>query len=316
MEKHYQDFLRDLEVRNYSPLSLLKYARCLRIFFGYLKRKGIVELKAIGRDELKAYQIFIASNPAYSPGYIGFNIRTVKLFFKYLKKSGIVLFDFSVFLKFPKLPKALPKEPLTLSEVKLMLETPDLRTWLGIRDRAILETFYSTGIRVQEMSRLGMADLDLENGFLFVREGKGKKDRVVPLGRHAAFYIQSYLDTVRPFLSGRNSLKPSELWLNQYGRPLDKGDIVIMVRKCRKKAGIETQVTAHSFRRTLAVELIRNECDFLSVKEILGHSLSRTTLRYCALSGVELKEALEKCHPRHMEQEVEDATPNIKGMGH
>lgn len=319
MEQHYKGFLKDMEVRNYSPLSVLKYARCLRIFFDHLKQKGISDLRKVGRDELRGYSEALGSKDEYSPSYKGSNIRAVKLFFKYLKKTNVVMYDFGVILKEPKMPKALPKEPLTTSEVKAMLEAPDLRTELGIRDRAILETFYSSGIRVQEMSQLTLLDLDLKDGYLFVREGKGKKDRVVPLGKHACFFIQTYLETSRPHytekLNEPKTVKTNRLWVNKYGKPLRKGDIVVMVRKYRNQTWITKQVTAHSFRRTLAVELIRNECDFLSVKNILGHSLSRTTLKYCALSGVELKDALKKCHPRYDLQEPEDVIPQIKSIG-
>jgi integrase/recombinase XerD len=319
MEQHLKGFLRDMEIRNYSPYSVLKYARCLRIFFEFLKSKRISDLKRIGRDELREYTEYLGLKTFYSPSYVGANIRALKLFFKYLKRSKVILFDFSVLLKEPKMPKQLPKEPLTLTEVKQMLETPDLRIPRGIRDRAILETFYSTGIRVQEMSRLTLLDIDLENGLLTVREGKGGKDRVVPLGKHASFYISTYLEGARPLLLEKDkqpkAVKTNRLWLNKFGGPLGKQVIVDMVKQYRKQAGITKQVTAHSFRRTLAVELIRNECDFLSVKNILGHSSSATTLRYCALSGVDLKDAMKKCHPRYGSEEVEDATPNIQSMG-
>ena len=316
MEQHLKGFLRDLEVRNYSPLSLLKFARCLRMFLDFLKQKGITEIKKVGRDELREYSEILAEHPKYSVSYVGFNIRTVKYFFRYLKKTNVILFDFSGFLKEPKLPQTLPKEPLTLAEVKLLLEIPDLRTEAGIRNRAILETFYSSGIRVQEMSNLTLFDLDLEQGFLFIREGKGKRDRAVPLGKHACHFIQSYLESVRPLLVAKDkqskAVKTGRLWINKWGRPLLKGDIIWMVRRCRKKAGITKQVTPHSFRRTLAVELIRNECDFLTVKSILGHANSNTTLRYCALSGVELKEALKKSHPRY--DGDENCVPQIKSF--
>jgi integrase/recombinase XerD len=108
------------------------------------------------------------------------------------------------------------------------------------------------------------------------------------------------------------ALKTQRVWINRRGKPLEKIDISWMVRAYRKKAGIEKQVTPHSFRRTLAVELIRNQCDFLSVKSILGHSKSETTLRYCALSGVDLKDALKKSHPRYEGEPDEDPTPKIE----
>jgi integrase/recombinase XerD len=142
---------------------------------------------------------------------------------------------------------------------------------------------------------------------------------VVPLGKHACFFIKAYLEGPRAFFLSKAGNKQGantpRVWVNKWGRPLLKADILWMVRTCRKKAGIEKQVTPHSFRRTLAVELIRNECDFLSVKSILGHSKSSTTLRYCALSGVDLKDAVKRCHPRYEFQGPEDVIPEIKSMG-
>ena len=319
MEEYLKGFLKDLEVRNYSPESIRRYAPCVTVFLTHLKQKGISDLRKVGREELRVYFEILGKNPKkYSIHHIAASVRAIKCFFKYLKKTQVVLYDFSVVLKEPKAYE-LPKDPLTLREVKLMLETPDLRKEIGIRDRAILETFYSTGIRVQEMANLTLLDLDLEKGYLFIREGKGKKDRVVPLGKHACFFIQDYLKTVRPDLTAKCKepmpVKTNRLWISKRGKPLQKMDITGMVRHYRKKAGIEKQVTPHSFRRTLAVELIRNECDFLSVKEILGHSKSETTLRYCALAGVDLKEAMKKSHPRFDEEETEDAKPKIISFG-
>jgi integrase/recombinase XerD len=286
-------------------------------FLAWLRGKGIADLKKVGKAELKDYAQAVSDKLEISVSYVCANIRAVKLFFRYLKKTNVVLYDFSVVLKEPKQPKILPKEPLTDQAVRQMLEAPDLRTPLGIRDRAILETFYSTGIRLQEMVNLTLLDLDLEKGFLFVREGKWKKDRMVPLGKYACLFIKTYLEGSRNLLLAKNkqplAVKTNRVWIGRRGIPLEKMDIGFMVRHYRKKAGIEKEVTPHSFRRTLAVELIRNECDFLAVKEILGHSKSETTLRYCALSGVDLREALRKCHPREAD-EPEDVIPKIMGV--
>jgi len=312
-----REFTRELEIRNYSSMSILKYAGCIRVFFNFIKSRGINDLKYVGLDDLKEYRNYLSLKTGYSLSYICANIQALKLFWKFLFKTKMVRSDYTAVLIEPKIPRALPQAPLTPTEIKKMLEAPDIHSKLGIRDKAILETFYRTGIRVKEMSLLILSDLDLDNGFLFVRHGKGGKDRVVPLGQYACLVIKNYLTAARPLLAGesktimnkegkpRATLLTTRLWLNRYGKPLHKGDIVILVRKYRNKAGITKQVTAHSFRRTLAVELVRNECDFITVKNILGHSMSRTTLRYCALSVTELKNALSKCHPRH-ELEISD----------
>jgi integrase/recombinase XerD len=168
------------------------------------------------------------------------------------------------------------------------------------------------------MARLSLLDLDLEKGYLNVREGKGGKDRIVPLGKHACYFIQTYLETVRPLWVVRHQdplgVRTNRVWLGRKGNALGKLGIGWMVRQYGKRAGIGKAVTPHAFRRTLAVELIRNQCDFLAVKDILGHSKSETTLQYCALSGVELKSAFRKCHPRYDAEGV-DATANIQRIG-
>jgi len=314
VETYRQGFLKDLEIRNYSPTSIQKYGHCVRLFLEWVEGKGLADIRKVGKQELSRYVAALRNNPKYSLEYVASNIRAVKCFFRYLKKSGAVFFDFSATMKEPKIPYRLPKEPLTPLEVKKMLEAPDLRTAQGVRDRAIIETFYSTGIRLNEMVRLTLLDLDLETGHLTVREGKGRKDRIVPLGKHACFFIRNYLETVRPLWVSRGpvtEIKTNRVWIGKRGQPLDKLGIGWMVKQHGKRAGIEKTVTPHAFRRTLAVELIRNQCDFLAVKDILGHSKSSTTLKYCALAGVELKDALRKCHPR-FDAEGVDATPNIQ----
>ena len=319
LETHFQGFLKDLEVRNYSPETVRKYGHCLRLFLGFLNQKDIGDVRKVGRDDLRAYARSLVKNPEWGVHHLAANIRALKGFFRFLKKTKAVIYDFSVVLQEPKKPNHLPKDPLTAKEVKQMLEAPDLRTELGLRDRAILETFYSTGLRVSEMAHLTLLDLDLEGGLLNVWNGKGKKDRVVPLGKHAGFFIVEYLQNARPVLLARDKtpqeVQTNRVWLSKRGKPLGSCEIGWMVRHYRQKAGIEKQVTPHSFRRTLAVELIRNECDFLTVKSIMGHSKSETTLRYCALTGVDLKDALKRCHPRFVSVEPEDATPKISGIG-
>jgi integrase/recombinase XerD len=136
------------------------------------------------------------------------------------------------------------------------------------------------------------------------------------MGKHACEFIGEYLQNVRSLFLKHNKSeeRTNRVWIGRLGNPMTKGDIIRVVRLYRNKTGIEKQVTPHSFRRTLAVELIRNECDFLTVKSILGYSKSETTLQYCALAGEELKDALRRCHPRFNAKEG-DITPKIDGIG-
>jgi integrase/recombinase XerD len=303
-QTEYEGFLKDLAVLNYSPSSIRKYERCVRMFLDWLRKKGVTSIKRVGNEELRDYVDVVRQNPKYSIHYVASNVIAIKLFFRYLKKNNDILHDFSAALKIPDTKKLLPKPPLTPEEVEKMLGAPDLRTPLGMRDKAIIETFYSCGLRVMEMANLSLKDLDLVNGFLFVREGKGRVDRMLPIGKHAIFFIQEYLWKVRPLLiekGKRKDVAADALWLNRRGLPLTKGDILFMVRYLRKKVGLQKQITPHSFRRTLGVEMIRNGADFLTVKDMLGHHSSHVTMRYLTLSGVDLTEALQKCHPRYDE---------------
>ena len=313
MEEHFKGFLRDLEIRNYSSESIRKYAHCVKVFLEYLTKRKIGDLRKVGREELRDYAETLMNNPDFSLHHVGSNIRAIKCFFRYLKKTDVVLYDFSVILKEPRMDKQLPKAPLTAKEVESILEAPYMRNEIGLRDRAILETFCSTGLRVSEMAHLSLLDLNLEEGLLFVRQGKGKKDRVVPLGKHACFFIEAYMKVRILLLKRKPGMITDRLWVNRWGTPLETVDVGRVVRIHGQKAGITKAVTPHSFRRTLAVELIRNECDFLSVKEILGHVKSETTLRYCALSGVDLQDAHKKSHPRYEVDEVVEK-PEIKSI--
>ncbi len=316
-QTEHDGFLKDMEVHNYSPLSIAKYQRCVRMFLDWLKAKGIASITKVDGQVLKDYYDVLSQNPKFSVHYVVANVNVLKRFFGYLVKNGDILYDFSTVLKAPNTKNILPLQPLTQEEVTKMLGAPDLRTPLGIRDKALLETFYSCGIRVSEAASLEIRDLDLARGFLFIRDGKGRKDRVVPLGQHAIFFINTYLERVRPLLAEKQTKKggpvSDRLWLNRRGLPVVKQDIIFMVRYLRKKVGIEKQVSPHSFRRTVGVQMIRNGADFLAVKELLGHSQNQSTIRYLTLSGVDLTEALKKCHPRYEEktEDAEDVSPKI-----
>ena len=314
-QDEYDGFFKELQVLNFSPLSIAKYQRCIQMLLDWLRKNEVTGLNRVGSQEMKDYYDVLSKNPKYSVHYVVSNVYAIKRFFGYLKKNGLILYDFSVVLKAPNTKHILPPPPLTQEEVIKMMEAPDLRTPLGMRDRAILETFYSSGLRVSEMANLALMELNLKDGLLFVKEGKGRKDRQVPLGQYAVFFIKAYLEDVRPFLAEKNKQAGGEvcnrLWLNRRGRPMVRQDIIFMVRYLRKKVGIQKQVSPHSFRRTVGVEMIRNGADFLAVKELLGHSRSQVTMRYLTLSGVDLTEALKKSHPRYDVDSPEDEMSKI-----
>jgi integrase/recombinase XerD len=197
-------FTEHLKVSGYSERSIPDYIRNTKHFTDYLRGLKIGNIAEADRQVLTDYQAKVyletfKGKPLTSATQKN-RLTAVRTFFRYLLRSGQVLYDPSSDLNMPKRPKLLPKNILTKKEVGELLSAPNLETPLGIRDRAILETFYSTGIRVSELCNLTLTDVDLSNGELRVNKGKGQKDRLIPLGELACDYIEYYLREARPKL--------------------------------------------------------------------------------------------------------------------
>jgi integrase/recombinase XerD len=203
-------------------------------------------------------------------------------------------------LKYVKEPRLLPRETLTHAEVMRLLEAIPGTTPLDLRDRAILEVFYSTGIRRQELADLELSDVDLGGGALRVRSGKGGKGRMVPLGRNAADWLGSYLAHARPSLV---SLGGEGAWvfLSKSGRPLPGNTVKEIVLRWARAAGIGKAVTPHMLRRSCATGMIRNRANPAHVKELLGHADFSSLDAYVRLEIVDLKDAHRRFHPREQE---------------
>ena len=172
-------------------------------------------------------------------------------------------------------------------------------TLLGYRDRVIMEVFYSTGIRRKELINLKLSDVNYPQGYLRINQGKGNKDRVVPLGSIACKYLENYIKGVRPELCGHNHLE--ELFISRRHGPINPDSIGHLINKYRIKAGIKKRVGSHTFRHTVATHLVRNRANLRHVQEILGHKSLNTTQKYIQLTITDLKEAHRKYHPREQE---------------
>jgi integrase/recombinase XerD len=204
------------------------------------------------------------------------------------------------------LPKRLPRAVLSVSEMERVLAQPALETALGLRDRAILEVLYSTGIRRMELIGLDGTDLDVERGTLFVREGKGKKDRVVPIGERAIRWTERYLDDVRPHLieqSARRSVRnrsTNALFLSAHGTKLKPGKLTDRLHEYLRKAGIEKPGSVHIFRHTMATLMHDAGADIRDLQEMLGHAQLSTTEIYTHVSIERLKAVHTRTHPAHV----------------
>jgi len=245
-------------------------------------------------------------------------LRSVKRFFRWLTRQHLTLFNPAAEIELPRVPKRLPRDVLTAAEAEAVLGQADVKTAMGVRDRAILETFYSTGIRRQELANVRLYDLDLGRGTLMVREGKNRKDRVVPIGQRACEWIETYVREVRPgFVAGPDD---GFLFLTVDGTAFSHGkQLSEMVRSHIEAAGIRKTGSCHLFRHAMATLMLENGADIRYIQEILGHSQLSTTQVYTHVSITRLKQIHQATHPaeqahRGLESESGSLAPGVREL--
>jgi len=269
--------------------------------------KGMAkDIKAVTRRDLEAYIAGLfehrtAAGQGYATATIIIKVRSLKRFFEFLESKNIIFINPMEFIQQPQRQRTLPRDILTTEEMQKILDQPNLGTMTGIRDRTVLELFYSTGIRRGELCRLTIYDADLQGGMVRINNGKGRKDRVVPLGKHAARYLREYITKVRPHHTKTNKQNRS-LFVDRYGKPVSHQMVTIMIRTHAKAAGIEKKVTAHTFRHTFASHLVKNGANVMAVQKMLGHADLKTTQEYIRALGLDLKKAHQKSHPREKDK--------------
>lgn len=308
-------FIEHMKVRNYAKATMVAYSRYLRTFLDWLRQQEITDLKQVTKDMLTAYQLKLMELKTKGENTIAtvsIKIRAIKRFFEYLESSNHILINPAEHIKEPKKETRLPRVILTEDEARKILDQPNLSTMAGIRDRTILEVFYSTGIRLEEMVNLTIFDCDLQGGLLRVNKGKFAKDRVVPLGRHAVRFLKEYITHIRPHHT-KNNKTIRNLFVNTWGGPLSRQIIQKMINACTQKAGIKKHVTPHVFRHTFATELVKNGADITAVQKMLGHSTLSITHIYTKVAGVEVKRTHRTYHPREKDKAAkEEITPDIE----
>lgn len=302
-------WMQDLWVKNFSPATLALYADQIRTFTDFLKRRSITDLRRVNQALLQDYYLSLLqrSDPQpYSLPTLCVKVRAVKSLFRYLTASGVLIVDPSLVLKEPKVER-LPRGVLTVAEVVKLLDLPDLSTAEGVRDRAILETLYTSGIRLGEAVRLTVPDLDLAQGLLTVT-GKGDKSRTVPLGAVAVKFLTAYLTQARPDLLQRCHGKSNEarLWLNRWGSPLSGLLIGRMVVDYGSVLG--KPLTPHTLRHSCATHLLNNGANLRLVQELLGHVRTSTTQLYTRVTLTEVKQTHAAKHPRNADQSPDPFT--------
>ncbi|MGB9627210.1 MAG: site-specific tyrosine recombinase XerD [Thermodesulfobacteriota bacterium] len=269
------------------------YSQGLNRFFDFLKKKGIQEIQSITKLEVKAFLLSLKKE-GLSIKTVARNLSALRTFFRFLIHEGNLKFNPVEEIESPKVARSLP-EVLTLKEVESLLEQPDLQTPLGIRDRAMLEMLYATGMRVSELTRLPNHQVNLEGGYVLLF-GKGSKERVVPLGQEAIRWVSLYLKEVRGRLSkGRES---PFLFLNRSGREMSRQMFWKNIKAYARKAGVQKRITPHLLRHSFATHLLERGADLRSVQLMLGHVDISTTQIYTHVTGERLKKVHQKYHPR------------------
>jgi integrase/recombinase XerD len=230
-----------------------------------------------------------------SPGTYRLRISILRGYFAWLHRTGRVLADPSDALTLPKAPGRLPPVPSQI-EIARLIETPDIATAIGLRDRALMETLYATGIRHREVWNLDLYNIDLETGRLTVRQGKGGHDRVVPLTENACRWLGLYIQNARPELTRVADCATLALWLSRQGRRLGYSQIGLRIAGHAKTAGV--RITVHGFRHACGTHLLRHGADIRHIQRLLGHQDLDTTELYTRLEVADLAKALESAFAR------------------
>jgi integrase/recombinase XerC len=246
-------------------------------------------------DTVRAYLAFL-NDKNYSKATIARKLATLRSFYKFLVKRGRLGSNPVAPVRTPKQEKKLPKF-LEYEDVKKLLETPPMNNWLGARDRAILETLYSTGIRVSELVALNMDDVDFLGEVVHIR-GKGKKERITPISSSALQIIQHYIEFRNKRAQSNRNFDSKVLFVNKHGRRLSTRSVRRKMDKYLKIAGLDPTVSPHTLRHSFATHMLNNGADLRSVQELLGHQSLSTTQIYTHLTTKKLKEVYEHAHPR------------------
>jgi len=269
------------------------YSHSLNRFLDYLRRKGIQEIPRVTKLDMRAFLLGLKKQGLSTKSVVR-NLAAIRSFFRFLVQEGILNANPIEELESPKIERKLP-EILTLKEVEQLLEQPNSQTPIGIRDRTMLEVLYATGMRVSELTKLPVQQVNLEGGYVLVF-GKGSKERIIPLGSEAMKWIILYLNSAREKLA-KGKEDPS-LFINRSGRGMSRQQFWKIIKAYGRRAGIRKRITPHLLRHSFASHLLEGGADLRSVQIMLGHADISTTQIYTHVTGERLKKIHQRYHPR------------------
>lgn len=295
MKDNLEDYLRFAQIeRGLSQNTISSYRQDLLEYLSFLLK----EEKDTWEVDVLVVNAFLAQQRDLGKATASLNrmLSSLRRFYQWLLRQDIIEKDPLVKIDSPKPERRLPVA-LSVHEVEKLLEAPDVSKQLGIRDRAILETLYATGIRVSELIGMKFSDIHEELGLVKIL-GKGSKERLIPISSVALSWIKKYDEQVRQKLILKNGHYTDILFLNGKGAPLTRQAVWQSIKKYCQKADIQKNVTPHTLRHTFATHLLENGADLRVVQEILGHSDISTTQIYVNLSQQHIMEVYNKAHPR------------------
>ena len=298
----WQGRFRDhLQLRGYAERTVEMYTDELRLLFGFLEGLGLTQLGQVGRPQLEDYRSHLCFEArtrgrALTRSTQARRLAAVKAFFQFLARDHYAPANPAAALELPRHPKGLPRTLLSEAEVTALLEVACLTTPLGLRNRALVEVLYGTGLRNSEVCSLTLPELDLARQEIRLRQGKGGKGRIVPLGDQALAWLRRYLQEARPELV----FDPRErhLFLTLQGGPLNRHTLREIVRSLAEQAELGKPVTPHTLRHACATHMLGRGAGLRHLQRLLGHESVSTTQRYAHLDVSDLRSVLLRCHPR------------------
>ena len=293
MEKEINAFITYLHnVKNTSNNTELSYKRDLEKVKLFMASRGIVEAKDVSAKDLSDYVKYLEDN-RFAAATVSRNIASLKAFYHFMVEEGLVAEDISEKLKAPKIEKKLPSI-MSPDEVVRLLEQPSGDSPKEIRDKAMLELLYATGIRVTELITLKVSDVNMQMNFILCKDRN--KERIIPFGAAAKNALTRYLDGTREAMLENKS--SDVLFANCSGQPMSRQGFWKLIKYYAKRADIKADITPHTLRHSFAAHLVENGADLRSVQEMLGHSDISTTQIYANMNHNRIREVYAKAHPR------------------
>ena len=301
-----RQFLESCRIKNQSPHTIETYGQGLSCFFRWLLgANGAKRLTDISREVLADYQRHLYSaktktGKPFSGQTQASRLTALSAFFLWLTEEQKILINPASALRRARKSKTLPRNCLTHHEAKKLLAAPDITTYLGLRNRSILEVLYASGVRNSELRNLELSDFKAAEGFVTVRAGKGGEDRVAPLGKAAIHFTSLYMEKSRKYLAGPSC---KYLFVTQQGEKLHRDTLNRLINEAAKRAGIKRQskITAHALRHSCATAMLKGRADIRYIQELLGHKLLSSTQIYTKVEIGDLKRVHSRCHPREKE---------------